>query len=93
MQIGEKRTVVIPPKEGFGEYDDDGVRHYPRMYIDNGVEVSAGDIVTWVNPASGREIPARVLAADERDVTLDLNHPFAGKTLQYELELISMVDD
>ena len=42
------------------------------------------------NPASGKAIPVRVVNADAQLVTLDFNHPFAGKELTYWLRLESI---
>lgn len=90
MAVGEKRTVVIPCELGFGEHDPNGVQIYPRTFIQLDRELAVGDVLSWVNPASGQPIPVRVIEADAQLVTLDFNHPFAGEELTYELELVEL---
>lgn len=92
MAVGEERVVTVPPEKGFGNYDPDGVKEYPRFYIENGEKLTVGDVVTWRNPASGAAVPARVVNANETAVQLDLNHPFAGKVLEYRLKLVGIAE-
>ncbi len=90
MEVGEERTVVILPEKGFGPHDPHGVQIYPRAFIDNGDRLKAGDAFPWINPASGCPIPVRVVEADDQLVTIDFNHPFAGKELTYWVKLVSV---
>lgn len=90
MEIGEERTVVIPPELGFGQHDPNGVQVYSRTFIRNGMELKKGDVFAWQNPVSGMPIPVRVTEASEELVTIDFNHPFAGRELTYWLKLVDI---
>lgn len=90
MEIGEQRTVVIPCEFGYGEHDPKGVQAYPRALIRNGTALQKGDAFAWENPVSGKPIPIRVIEASDQVVTIDFNHPFAGKELTYWLELVDI---
>jgi FKBP-type peptidyl-prolyl cis-trans isomerase 2 len=92
MEIGEQRTLLIEPHKAYGERDPEGVLVYPRTYIRNGEKLEEGTVFAWKNPASCRDIPVKVIKADEHYVQIDFNHPLAGKTLEYWIELIDIVD-
>lgn len=90
MKIGECRTVQIPPEKAYGLYDPEGVRVYPRTMIPNGSELETGSIVSWLNPVNNIRLPVYVIEATADYVKLDFNHPLAGKTLEYYLELVDI---
>lgn len=90
MEIGEERTVVLPPEKAYGEHDEDGVQTYSRTFAEGFETLKVGDVITWTNPQSGSKIPVRVIKADEQLVTLDYNHPWAGEELTYWLQLVDI---
>jgi len=92
MSEGEERVVVVGPDQAYGRHDPDGVQTYPRTMFAFGHELKAGDVFAWTNPASGEQIPVRVLAAFPDSVQVDFNHPLAEKTLEYWLKVESIVD-
>ena len=92
MEIGEQRTLIIEPYKAYGEHDANGVQVYPRTYIPNGEKLEEGSVFGWQNPASGHKLPVRVIKADEHYIQVDFNHPLAGKTLEYWIELVDIVD-
>ena len=86
MENGEEKTVAIAPHEAYGHYRDNLVRKYPRsLFEQQGVELEPS-MALKINLPSG-PLRATVIELDERDVTLDLNHEFAGKTLIFKIIL------
>lgn len=92
MAPGEERTVVVGPEEAYGKHDPDGVQVYPRSMFYFGAGLEEGDVFGWTNPASGQQIPVRVIESYPDSVKVDFNHPLADKTLQYWLRVESIVD-
>jgi FKBP-type peptidyl-prolyl cis-trans isomerase 2 len=92
MEIGEQRTVLIPPARAYGDYDPEGVQVYPSSLIPDGDSLKEGQIIGWKNPVNGIFIPVRVMRSEAGCVQLDFNHPLAGKTLEYWIELLDVVD-
>jgi FKBP-type peptidyl-prolyl cis-trans isomerase 2 len=90
LEIGETRTVRIPPEKAWGLHDPQGVRVYPRSMIPGGEALVDGSVFSWTNPASGARLPVRVLEAREDYVKVDFNHPLAGKELEYTIELVDI---
>ena len=91
MQPGEERIVTVPPEKGYGDHDPDKVQRYPRLFFENGYKLKVGDWLTWKHPVTQYRIPVRVIATTKDTVTLDFNHPFAGKSLEYRLKLVDIV--
>ena len=89
MSAGDRKTQEIPPGDAYGEREDELVFHIPRNSMQPGFDVSPGDFVRVTLP-DGQTAPMQVLEVDDEAVTLDANHPLAGKTLTFELELLTI---
>ena len=89
MAEGEKKVTTIPPDGAYGEHEEELVFKVSRSSIQSGAEVSVGDDVRVQLP-DGQSAAMQVTAADESSITLDANHPLAGKTLVFDVELVSI---
>ena len=92
MEIGESGTVVISPDLGYGDHDPKGVRILPRSEVPDGAELGVGSVLGWRSPVTKEILPVRVVEAYDDYVKLDYNHPLAGKSLEYWIELVDIVD-
>lgn len=86
MQTGDKKTVTIAPAEGYGEHDSERVVSMPRSGVPEGMQVEAG-MAVQLSDQNGNPIPAVVKELTDEAVVLDLNHPLAGKTLTFDIEI------
>ena len=89
MSAGDRKTESFPPDQAYGDREDDLVFHVPRSSLQGSMDVVVGDFVRVTLP-DGQAAAMQVVAMDEEQVTLDANHPLAGKTLTFELELVSI---
>ena len=89
--IGEKKTFTVDPYEAYGEYLDDYTARIPRdqIPVDN---LAVGKRVWLANSEDGAPLPATCIALDKESATFDLNHPLAGKTLTFEVEILDLKD-
>jgi peptidylprolyl isomerase len=89
MKPKEQKKVIIPPESGFGKRDDKKIRNVQRAFLPDDIEYVVGRFVP-IPRKNGDVLPAKVMAVSDQYVKLDLNHPLAGKTLECELNLLSI---
>ena len=89
MASGEKKKISIQPKEAYGEYKEDLVATVDRSEIPDDIKPELG-MMLKVKPEPGRPTAVTVKEFNEKTLTLDGNHPFAGKELTFELNLVSI---
>jgi len=88
MEIDETRTVTIPSAKAYGDVNEDMVGEIPRLNLPEDIEPEVGMVLSMQSPDG--EMPVRVVALDEENLTLDANHPLAGQNLTFELTLIEV---
>jgi FKBP-type peptidyl-prolyl cis-trans isomerase SlyD len=83
-KAGESLKVEVAPKDGYGEYDPDGVEEVPREDFPPDMELEAGGIVTATDE-DGDDVEFLVKEVRPKTVVIDFNDPMAGKTLHFEV--------
>ena len=90
MSPGETRTVILKPKQAFGPVFADRFLEVPLEMLDLDDEPSIGDTVEVAE--DGEETcPGTIVEINDNTVLIDCNHPMAGKTLTFNLSLISII--
>lgn len=87
MTDGETGRFTITPEHGFGQHNPQNVQRLPRDQFDDELEV--GTMMSFTDPGGG-ELPGVIAEIDERHVDVDFNHPLAGRTLTFEVEVIEV---
>lgn len=90
MTVGERKVVEVPCAEAYGDRKPEALQAVPRSNIPEGVPVDPGTRLQ-MKTREGREIGVIVVSADDETVTLDANHPLAGKDLTFAIELVEVV--
>jgi FKBP-type peptidyl-prolyl cis-trans isomerase SlpA len=88
FKAGDKRSLQIEPENAFGQPNPQNVQVMPRSQFAD-MELSEGLLVIF-NDAANAELPGVVKAFDDSQVTIDFNHPLAGKTLSFDVEIIEV---
>ena len=89
MTVGEVRNIHLEPEEAYGPYRDDAVQEAPKALFPPGFVFTEGEVVKGSTP-TGQPVVAKIVEEKDSTVILDLNHPMAGKSLNFEIELISV---
>jgi len=90
MAPGEKKQVVIPAADAFGEYDKDKVFTVPRGDLPADLDPAVGDELVLANE-DDEEMGVTVVEVSAAEITFDANHPLAGEDLTYEVELLEIL--
>ncbi|SNZ10563.1 FKBP-type peptidyl prolyl cis-trans isomerase /Apo-metallochaperone SlyD [Persephonella hydrogeniphila] len=90
METGEKRTIEVPAEEAYGTKNPELVQQVPKEYF-QGIELEKGMPLQAQTP-DGQIINMIVVDFDDNTVTVDMNHPLAGKDLVFEVEVVNVRD-
>ncbi len=89
LTVGDRQIFQITPEHGFGMPNPNNIQKVERKNFAN-MELEAG-LVVGFQDASG-ELPGVVVSFDEKNVSVDFNHPLAGKTLEFEVEILEVLE-
>lgn len=89
LKPGDERSVYLSPEQGFGERNPDNVQPFRDNTFDPSVELVPGTVVNF-SDASGAELPGVISAVEDGWVTVDFNHPLAGRELTFSVEIIDV---
>jgi peptidylprolyl isomerase len=89
MRVGETRIVEIAPSDAYGQYHDRLVTVVQKKYFPKSITPSVGQQLQ-TEDEEGRPINVQVTRIDGENVTLDANHPLAGKTLIFEIDMMEI---
>lgn len=89
MKVGDKKSVSIAPEDAYGERQLEAVQVFPREAFPEDMELSVGMQVQGAGP-EGKTFPAIVSAVAFNGIVLDMNHPLSGRTLNFDIEVVSI---
>jgi peptidylprolyl isomerase len=91
MTLGESKIVEIPADEGYGPHDDDMVVILDRKFFPADLEPKVGQRLR-MRQAQGSRLTVTVTDVSESRVTVDTNHPLAGKDLILDIQLDEIIE-
>ncbi len=90
MNIGEEKEIVLSPDDAYGEHKSEFLKEISKNYFPADQEIEPGTFFMMVMQ-DGRQTPVRINSVSGDIVTIDLNHPLAGKTLIFKIKVIEIV--
>ena len=91
MKPEETKKFTLTPDKAYGQRDETLERTFERAQMPQGMDPKVGDTLA-LHTAQGHQVPVKVKAADEQKVVVDLNHPLAGETLTFDIEVMGITD-
>jgi len=92
MQAGEVKTVTILAKDAYGPYYDDLTREMERNLFPDGATLRTGQPYPMIHQ-DGNPVTVMIKEITDDTVTIDANHPMAGKDLTFKIELLEICSD
>ena len=89
MTVGDKKTVEVPADQAYGQPDPNAQQAVPRADIPEDIPLDLGTQLQVQTP-QGQVMPVTVVDVTDEQVTLDANHPLAGKDLTFAIELVEI---
>jgi len=86
MNLGESKTILLNPEEAYGSYIEELVNEVPKEHVPENVEIGS------MLQAQTEDGIVNVIVTNitETHVTVDANHPLAGKNLIFDLEVLEV---
>ncbi len=92
MGVNEKKTIELGPDEAYGDRDERLQRVITRSDFPPDFQPQVGEVVGFRTPA-GEMLPAVVKETNGETVTIDFNHPLAGRSLVFEVEVAEINEE
>lgn len=89
MAVEESKTFTVASAEAYGDVNDELVYEVPKSSIPGDLKPHEGQRLVS-NLSDGRQIPVTVTKVADETITLDANHPLAGKDLTFEIKIVSI---
>ena len=90
MNVNEQADVMVQPKDAYGEINEEAVQTLPKEQF-AGIELTEG-MTLYGTGEQGETVQVTVKSFDDNDVTIDYNHPMAGRTLMFSVSILSLRD-
>ncbi len=89
LSEGDKRTVRVAPEDAFGQQNPGNVQMFKKAQFAQAGDLETGMVVSFQD-AAGTELPGVIVEVLDDQVKVDFNHPLAGKSLDFEVEIIGI---
>jgi len=89
MNNGEEKEITLEPKDAYGMPDERLVHKVPIEALPQEQKPEVGAVLILGTP-DGHQIPAVIKAVDDKTVTIDINHPLAGKKLIFKIKIVEV---
>ena len=91
MEIGETKTIEIASQLAYGPVNKEARIKVGRDQFPPDFKLIIDEVIQG-KTKSGKPALAKIVGVDEKEITLDMNHPLAGKDLKFEVELLEIVE-
>lgn len=91
MQPEEQKEVEVAPEEAYGNHDPNMIMQVPPSHLPQSISRDIGTEVEASNP-DGQKMLGKIVEVTDRNISIDFNHPLAGKTLFFAVKVKNIED-
>jgi FKBP-type peptidyl-prolyl cis-trans isomerase SlpA len=91
LKVGDKKEFKLPASDTFGEHLASNVMTFPRSQFSDDIEVEPNAIIEFQNK-NGAQLLGVVQSMQDDQVIVDFNHPLVGCVLQFEVEVLEILN-
>lgn len=91
LSTGEKASFTLEANDAFGQPNPDNIYHVDRTKFDASMDLQEGMIMGFAQP-DGSELPGIIRSVEGLSVTVDFNHPLAGQTVIFDVEIVDVIN-
>jgi peptidylprolyl isomerase len=89
MVLNEKKVFTLAPEDAYGQRDESQTHSVPISQVPPEMNPQVGMTIGLTTP-EGHQVPAQIVQLDDEKLTLDLNHPLAGESLTFEIQVVGI---
>lgn len=89
LQVGDKKAIVVNPEDAYGAVNPDAFQEVPKTSFPQDFVPQEG-MVIQLQDDKQNALPAVIWEVKNQSVVLNFNHPLAGKTLEFDVEIVSV---
>ncbi len=89
LHVGDEKSIVVKPEDGYGPADATLLREVPKSQLPQDQQPKIGMVLQMQSP-EGQVFPGIIAEVKKDSVTIDFNHPLAGKTLNFQIKVIKI---
>jgi len=89
MKVGQKKTVTLTPDQAYGDHNPEGVQEVNKEHFPDDFQFETGVVIE--GQVGTQPVRGVINSVNDDTVTVDFNHPMAGKDLNFDIELVKVV--
>lgn len=92
LELNEEKEIKIDSKDAYGDPNPEMTKDVPRSALAGQDQEPQEGMVLMLQSPDGRQFPAKITKVTNENITVDLNHPLAGKNLIFKIKIVSIED-
>ena len=89
LRAGDRQKLTLMPGQAFGERDESAIQSVPISRFPEDMDLEPGQIIGFTGE-NGEEVAGAIVAIEDQEVTVDFNHPLAGREISFDVQILNV---